>query len=141
MPKGFHRTLILGNVGRDPDVRATQAGLKVATFSMAVSEKVKVKGEWTDQTTWYRCVAFGGTADVVGRYVSKGKSLFIEGRMKFGSYDKKDGSGKAYTADLIVDRLLLLGGGQPTESGSLSEGSERFESESDPIPADEDLPF
>lgn len=132
-----NKVILLGNVGRDPEVRAMPSGENVATFSLATSRKWKGQdGNRQEETTWHNVTAFGKMADVVGQYVTKGKQLYIEGRIKVSDWEK-DGQ-KHYKTEIIVDQLTLLG------SKGDSAGAPRQERSEDPAPQhieDDDIPF
>jgi single-strand DNA-binding protein len=117
----YQTLIVLGNVGKS-EIRTTTNGTKVASFSVAVSEKRK--GE--DNTTWFNCIAFDKTAEVVERYVQKGSKVLVQGRIATRSYEK-DGETK-YVWEVVADRLSLE---SPKESGGnhaprddLDDGSE-----------------
>ena len=109
MARGVNKVILIGNLGKDPELTYTPSGLAVARFTLATTEKRKnSEGEYVDQTEWHRIVFFGKTAEVVGQYLAKGKSVYIEGRLKYGSYEK-DGVTR-YTTDIIGFNMQMLGG-------------------------------
>ena len=112
MGKSINRVTLLGNVGRDVEFKSTQGGLVVANASLATSYRVKEGGEWKDATEWHYLVFFDKLAEIVRQYVSKGSKIHVEGKLRTRSWDAKDGSGKRYRTEIIVDDLVLLGGGQ-----------------------------
>lgn len=95
----------IGNLAADPEMRKTNNGVGIANFSIGVSEKRKD----SEHTEWVRCVAFDKTADIAGRYLTKGKQVHITGRMQTRKWQDKDGNDK-YSTEIIVDRLTMLGG-------------------------------
>jgi single-strand DNA-binding protein len=99
----------IGNVGKDPDVRSTQNGKAVASFSLACSEKWKDKnsGEMKEATEWVNCSAFSPLAEIIQKYVTKGKQIYVEGRLRTDKYEK-DGQTK-YSTKVMVDKMVLLG--------------------------------
>ena len=104
-----NKVMLLGNVGKDPEVRYLASGMAVANLSLATSSKRKDKntGETIEETQWHRIVFYDRLAEIVGEYVIKGSSIFVEGRLKYGSYEK-DGV-KQYTTDIVGEQLQMLG--------------------------------
>ncbi len=128
MAKGVNKVILLGNVGKDPEIRATGGGTTVATFTLATAERTKdQQGNWTDKTEWHNLVAYGRTAEIVRDYVKKGKELFIEGRLQTRSWDDKESGQKKYRTEIIVNEMTLLGGGANRGEGAGSASSERTE--------------
>ena len=106
----YHKTVILGNLGRDPEMRYLQNGDAVANFSVAVTEKLKGKdGEAKESTTWYRINAFGKLAEICGQYLKKGASVLIDGRMQMRKYQDKDGIERE-SWELKADSMQMLSG-------------------------------
>lgn len=113
MAKGTNKALLLGNVGKDPEIRSTNSGTIVATFSLATADRQKdSSGNWTENTEWHNLVAFNRTAEVIRDYVKKGTQLFIEGKIQTRSWDDKATGEKKYRTEILVDQLTLLGGSQ-----------------------------
>ncbi len=108
----LNKVMLIGNVGRDPEVRyldGNSGNAKVATFTLATTERYRDRnGETRENTEWHNIVAWRGNADVVERFVKKGTQLFIEGRLRTRSWDDQTGN-KRYTTEIIVDNLQLLG--------------------------------
>ena len=104
--------MLIGNVGRDPEVRyldGNSGNAKVATFTLATTERYRDRnGETRENTEWHNIVAWRGNADVVERFVKKGTQVYIEGRLRTRSWDDQTGN-KRYTTEIIVDNLQLLG--------------------------------
>ena len=123
MAKGVNKVILLGNVGKDPEIRATGGGTTVASFTLATAERTKdQQGNWTDKTEWHNLVAYGRTAEIVRDYVKKGKELFIEGRLQTRSWDDKESGQKKYRTEIIVNEMTLLGGGAGRGEGASSGG-------------------
>lgn len=118
MPKGVNKVTLLGHVGKDPEVRATQGRTTAANFSLATPERRKEGDEWVDHTEWHNLVAFQRTAEVVRDYVRKGSHILIEGRLQTQSWDDKESGQKRYKTVILVSDLVLLGGGQEREKGN-----------------------
>jgi len=111
MARGVNKVILLGNVGKDPEIRTTQGGMTVASFSLATAERAKDQtGNWTDKTEWHNLVAFQRTAEIVRDYVKKGTQLYIEGKIQTRSWDDKESGQKKYRTEILVNDLQLLGG-------------------------------
>lgn len=121
--KGVNKVILLGNVGKDPEIRSTADGTCIANLSVATSESWKDKqtGERKEQTEWHRISAFGKLAEIIRDYVVKGSKVYIEGKLKTRSYDK-DGV-KMYTTEIVASELQMLDGkgdkpqAQPFDNG------------------------
>ncbi len=112
MAKGVNKVMLLGNVGKDPEMKATQGGMVIAQFPLATAERAKDQtGNWVDKTEWHNLVCFGKTAEIVRDYVKKGKQLFVEGSLRTSSWEDKQSGQKKYRTEIIVNDLSLLGGG------------------------------
>ena len=117
--KGLNKVQLIGNLGKDPEIRFTPEGKQVATFSMAVNRTFKNKeGESIDDTQWFNIEAWTGLAKVVGDHLKKGDRIYIEGRLKTESYEK-DGETKYFTKVVVKDMIMLgsfrNGGADPDE--------------------------
>jgi single-strand DNA-binding protein len=127
MAKSVNKVILLGNVGKDPEMRSTPGGTLVATFSLATSDRQKdAQGNWQDRTEWHNIVAFNRTAEIIRDYVKKGSKLFVEGRLQTSSWEDKDTKAKRYKTEIIVNDLSLLSGreeGSGSGAGGYSRGS------------------
>ena len=122
MAKGVNKVFLLGNVGKDPEIRTTAGGMTVATFSLATADRAKdAQGNWADKTEWHNLVAFQRTAEIIRDYVKKGSQIFIEGKIQTRSWDDKETNVKKYRTEILVNELSLLGG-RGGEGGSSSSG-------------------
>ena len=120
MAKSVNKVILLGNVGKDPEIRATPGGVTVANFTLATSDRQKdAQGNWQDRTEWHNLKAFNRTAEIVRDYVKKGSKLYIEGKITTNSWDDKDSGQKRYRTEIIVFDLSLLSG-REEGSGSYS---------------------
>lgn len=110
MAKSVNKVILLGNVGKDPEIRSTPVGTVVATFTMATSSNQKdPQGNWQERTDWHNIVAFGRTAEIIRDYVKKGSKLYVEGRMQTRNWDDKEHAGvKHYRTEIIISDLSLL---------------------------------
>ena len=124
MAKGVNKVFLLGNVGKDPEIRTTAGGTNVASFSLATAERTKgADGQWTDKTEWHNIVCFQRTAEIVRDYVKKGSQILVEGRIASRSWDDKTSGEKKYRTEILVSELTLLGGkGGGNEGGSSYSG-------------------
>ena len=119
MAKGINKVCLLGHVGKDPEIRATQGGMTIASFSLATADRQKdASGNYVDRTEWHNIVTFQKTAEVVRDYVKKGTQLHIEGKIQTRSWDDKDSGQKKYKTEILVNDLTLLGGGSGKENGN-----------------------
>ncbi len=118
MAKSVNKVILIGNLGKDPEVKYTQTGMAVARFSLATADRVKDKeGNWQERTEWHNLVAFQRTAEIAGEYLKKGSKVYIEGRLHSDSWDDKETGQKKYKTEIIINDLVLLGGGGPREGG------------------------
>jgi single-strand DNA-binding protein len=109
MAKSVNKVFLLGNIGKDPEIRATANGTMVASFGLATSERQKdAAGNWSDRTEWHNAIAYGKLAEIVRDYVKKGSKLFIEGRLNTRNWEDKDTKKKVYRTEIIVSDLSLL---------------------------------
>ena len=124
MAKGVNKVFLLGNVGKDPEIRTTAGGMTVASFSLATAERAKdAQGNWADKTEWHNLVAFQRTAEIVRDYCKKGSQVFVEGKIQTRSWDDKESGQKKYRTEILVNELSLLdskGGGSEGSSYSKS---------------------
>ena len=118
MAKGVNKVMLLGNVGKDPEMRATQGGMVIAQFTLATADRQKDQtGNWTDKTEWHNLVCFGRTAEIVRDYVKKGSQIFVEGKIQTRSWDDKESGQKRFKTEILVNDLSLLGGRGNSEGG------------------------
>jgi len=135
VPGGLNKVMIIGNVGRDPEMRYTPAGAPVTSFSVAVSRRwTTPENEVRDETEWFSVVAWNKLAETCNQLITKGRKVYIEGRMQTRSWEGQDGQ-KRYRSELIAATMLLLdnrpqGGGAPRDDA----GFPTDEMEPDDIP-------
>jgi len=137
MAKSVNKVILVGNVGKDPEIKVASTGNAIATFSLATTDRTKDQtGNWTDRTEWHNLVAFARTAEIVRDYVKRGSKLYIEGRIQTRSWDDKDGQ-KKYRTEIIVNDLVLLSGRSEGESsGNYSRSSSSYD-QRQPAPGDD----
>jgi single-strand DNA-binding protein len=120
MAKSVNKVILLGHVGKDPEVGSTTGGTTAANFSLATSERYKDRsGEWQDRTEWHNLVAYARGAEIVRDYVKKGAKLYVEGRITTHSWDDKDSGKKMYRTEIVVGDITLL---TPSENGNAHSG-------------------
>lgn len=106
---GVNKVILVGNLGKDPEVRHLEGGASVANFPLATSESYKDRnGNRVDQTEWHNVVVWRGLADVAEKYLKKGNQVYIEGKIRTRSWDDKDGV-KRYTTEIVADQMTMLG--------------------------------
>ncbi len=120
----INKVILVGNVGRDPEVRSTSSGTRVANFSLATNERRKdSNGEWNDHTEWHNVVVWAGMVNVVEQYVQKGRQLYIEGALRTREWQTKEGQ-KRMTTEIHARELKLLGGRQSSGGGGGAGGGD-----------------
>lgn len=126
MAKSVNKVILLGNVGKDPEIKVLPSGQPVANFSVATSERFKdQQGNFQDRTEWHNVVAYGKLADIVRDYVKKGNKLYVEGRLTTRSWDDKDSGKKVYRTEIVIADLSLLSGRGEEGSGGGSASGQR----------------
>jgi single-strand DNA-binding protein len=144
-----NKVILVGKLGADPEVRYTSGGSAVATFSIATNERWNDKntGERQERTEWHRIVAWGRLGEICGEYLSKGKQVYIEGRLQTRSWDDRDGN-KKYMTEVVAANMVMLG--SPSGAGrameDFSEGDASHGKKGPPSgpktpPDDDDIPF
>jgi single-strand DNA-binding protein len=146
MPKSVNKVILVGNVGKDPEVKYTPSGTPVAKFSLATNEKYKDRSdEWQERTEWHNIVAWQRLAEIVGEYVKKGAKLYIEGKLQTSSWDDRESGTKKYRTEIVARDLVLLGSHE--NGGDSEHRSNRNDDQRQPAYAgsaaitDEDIPF
>ena len=130
MAKSVNKVILIGNLGKDPEVKYTPGGMAVAKFSLATSYRSKDKaGEWQDHTDWHNIVVWDKLAGVAGEYLKKGGKVYIEGRLKTDSWEDPTTKQKKYMTNVVATDLVLLGGREGGSGGgdSASRGGSRPE--------------
>ena len=161
MAKSLNKVMLIGHLGKDPEVKFIPSGQAVAKFSLATNERFKDKsGEWQDRTEWHNIVAWQRLAEIVGEYVKKGHRIYVEGRLQTSSWEDKQTSEKRYRTEIIASDIVMLSGrsegngngdfeGRSSRSSSSSSSSSSFDKSSGTQEdmargttiTDEDIPF
>jgi single-strand DNA-binding protein len=140
---GINKVILVGRVGKDPEVRYLDNNVAVAKFSLATSESYKKDGQKVETTEWHNVVLWRGLAEVAEKYVRKGSLLYIEGKIKTKNWEDKDGK-KNYMTEIVGDQMTMLGSKGDNSSGNMSSGPAARVEET-PLPAaseqTDDLPF
>src|ERR1700739_4689315 len=156
--KSLNRVQLIGNLGKDPEIKYTPQGTPVAKLTIATNERFKDKaGEWQDRTEWHNVVLWQRLAEIAGEYLKKGGKVYIVGRLQTRSWDDKTSGQKKYMTEVVASDLILLGGrgeggagvfAESSRASSASGGGNNFAQRTpDPDPAatgpitDDDIPF
>jgi single-strand DNA-binding protein len=132
-----NKVILLGNLGRDPELKYTPSGAAVANFTIATNETWKDKdGQKQEHTEWHRVVVWGKLAEICGEYLHKGRQVYIEGSIRSRTYKDREGVEKSVT-EIKADNMVMIGKG---ESGP-AKGGDRGAAEREPEYSDEDIPF
>ena len=138
---GINKVILIGNVGKDPEVRHLDSGVAVASFSLATSETYRNKdNQKVTNTEWHNIVVWRGLAEVAEKYVKKGNPLYIEGKIRTRSWDDKDGN-KRYTTEIIADTMQMLGAKQSNEESASAPENVSVENIENVSTEEDDLPF
>lgn len=150
--KSVNKVILIGNLGKDPEVKYTPSGTPVAKLTLATNYRYKDKNEqWQDQTEWHNVVLWQRLAEIAGEYLKKGSKVYIEGRLQTRSWDDKNTNQKRYMTEVVGNDLVLLGGrGEAGDDGGRARGTsgnqfdqrapEPEHAAAGPI-TDEDIPF
>ena len=140
---GINKAILIGRLGSDPEIRYTPSGVAVANFSIATSEEWKDKdtGDKQERTEWHRIVVWRRLAEICGEYLSKGRQVYVEGRIQTRSWEDRDGN-KRYTTEIIANDVQFLGTRDMSEGGRPQGGmGGGFQGPPGPGPEDDDIPF
>lgn len=151
-----NKVILVGNLGKDPELRYTPSGAAVVNFTVATSERFKDRnGEQQERTEWHNIVAWRNLAEICGKYLHKGKQVYIEGKIQTRSYDDRDGN-RRYITEIVADQMQMLGragddagyqrGGdfnqsRPAQQSSQTGGQQAESYEEPPFNPDDDIPF
>ena len=137
-----NKAILIGNLGKDPEVRFTANGKAVARFSIATSEVWNdAEGNRQERTEWHNIIVWGKQGESCGQYLAKGRQVYIEGSIRNRSYDDKSGN-KRYITEIVAQRVRFLGGGGGTRVAQETEPEPAAETPAgQPPPLDDDIPF
>ncbi len=142
MAKSLNKVMLIGNLGKDPELRYTTSGVAVATFSLATNESWKDQdGNQQERTEWHNIVAWRKLAEICGEWLKKGKKVYIEGRIQTRSYDDKNTGTKKYITEIVADNMIMLDGGQGRQDSAGSSVPAPEEQSGTGAAKGEDLPF
>ena len=140
-----NKVILVGNLGRDPELRYTQSGQAVVNFTLATNENyTKKSGEREERTEWHRIIAWARTAELCAEYLAKGRTVYVEGRLQTREWEDKEGQ-KRRTTEIVAQTVQFLGGRGGSSGGSGSgsgpSGGQTTAGSSAPPPPDDDIPF
>jgi single-strand DNA-binding protein len=120
-----NKVILVGNLGRDPEVRYSPDGVAICNVSIATSSqwKDKASGEKREETEWHRVVMYNRLAEIAGEYLKKGRSVYIEGRLKTRKWQDKETGADRYSTEIIADQMQMLGGREGGGEGGFDDGS------------------
>src|ERR1700753_3747010 len=137
---GINKVILVGHLGKNPDIRHLEGGVAVASFPLATSETFNKDGRKVEQTEWHNIVMWRGLADVAAKYLQKGKLVYIEGKIRTRSFGGKEGI-KKYATEIVAENFTMLG-----RKSDFEEGTQRLGTRTENVPtdfgavADDDLP-
>jgi single-strand DNA-binding protein len=131
---GVNKVILVGNLGKDPEVKYLDNGVAVANFSLATTEKYKNKeGEKVSQTEWHNIVLWRGLAEVAEKYLKKGASVYVEGKIKTRKWEDKDGNTR-YNTEILADNMTMLGGKKDSQENTINSPQETASDKADDLP-------
>ncbi|HEX9078181.1 MAG TPA: single-stranded DNA-binding protein [Desulfuromonadaceae bacterium] len=138
----LNKVMLIGNLGKDPEVRYTPSGQAVASFNLATSEKFKNKnGEWEERTEWHRVTLWSRLAEIAGEYLSKGKTVYIEGRLQTRKWQDNSGN-ERYTTEIVGEKMQMLSPkGEGRRGGDVTSEPVAGGGYEEPPFQDDDIPF
>jgi single-strand DNA-binding protein len=143
---GINKVILVGHLGKDPEVRHLEGGVSVASFPLATSETYNKDGRKIEQTEWHNIVMWRGLADVASKYLQKNKLVYIEGKLRTRSFEDKEGN-KKYTTEVVAENFTMLGRKSDFENGTVANNNTTPKAEEQPMsydrpnPETDDLPF
>ena len=141
---GLNKAILIGNLGKDPEIRYAPSGMAVANFSLATTENWTKDGQRESRTEWHRIVAFGRLAEICGEYLSKGKQIYVEGKIQTREWEDKDGN-KRYTTEIVANQMQMLGTrsemADTPKSSATPPGKSDIPEPPYPDTQDDDIPF
>jgi len=139
MSRGLNKVMVIGHLGRDPEMRYTPSGRPVTTFTVAVSRSWNTAdGERRTETEWFNIVAWGNLAEICKQYLHKGQQVYIEGRLQTRRWEDKEGQ-KHTSVEVVANEMMMLG--DRRDSNNHSQESEQDDESSEPITDEDEFPF
>ncbi len=133
----INKVILIGNLGKDPELRYTSSGVAVASFTLATNESWKdPEGNVQERTQWHNIVAWRKLAEICGEYLKKGSKIYLEGKLQYRTYDDKSGV-KRYVTEIVIDEMLML----DNKGGTQASGEGVSQREEAPPEPGNDLPF
>jgi single-strand DNA-binding protein len=145
MARGVNKVILIGNLGKDPEMRYTQSGTAVANFTLATTDSWTKDGETNERTEWHNIVAWARLAEICGQYLTKGRQVYIEGRIQTRKWEDRDGNTR-YTTEVVAQNMQMLGSRGEGGDGDFGGGGGGAPGPSGPGPGgpdvtDDDIPF
>jgi len=146
LSRGVNKVILIGNVGKDPEVKRLDNGMVITKFTLATSETYRKDNEKVTNTEWHNIVLFKGQAEVAEKYVKKGDALYIEGKIQTRSWDDQDGN-KKYMTEIVGNNMQMLGGGSGRKNDEHAQGAAQESTQaqaqqpSESLGEEDDLPF
>ena len=139
MSRGLNKVMVIGHLGRDPEMRYTPSGRPVTTFTVAVSRSWNTAdGERRSETEWFNIVAWGNLAEICKQYLHKGQQVYIEGRLQTRQWEDKEGQ-KHKNVEVVANEMMMLG--ERRDNSKQSEESNQEEDQSEPVADEDEFPF
>ena len=136
---GINKVILVGHLGKDPEVRHLDGGVTVASFPLATSETYNKDGKRIEQTEWHNIVLWRGLAEVASKYLTKGKLVYIEGKLRTRSFEDKEGH-KKYTTEIVAESFTMLGRKSDFENDSNNTNQQSNKHDEQPMTYDQDSP-
>ena len=139
----MNKVILVGHLGQDPELKSTSTNIHVVNISVATNESFKKKDEteYTDRTEWHRCVAFGKTADYIANYITKGRLVYVDGRLQTRKWTDKDNNTR-YSTEVMIETIMMLGKGDGSQQNVSNQSTSNQNTGLDNGQAeDDDLPF
>ncbi len=137
-----NKAILIGNLGRDPEIRSTPSGQSVASFSLATNRRWRDRdGNRQEHTEWHNIVCWGRLAEIAGQFLTKGKQIYVEGRIQTRSWDDKQSGEKKYRTEIVADNFQMLGARSGLEPGSGGGEAPAYSGGSGGAADDDDIPF
>jgi single-strand DNA-binding protein len=137
---GINKVILIGHLGKDPEVRYLEGGVSVASFPLATTETFNKDGRKVEQTEWHNIVLWRSLADVAAKFLTKGKLVYIEGKLRTRSFEDKEGI-KKYTTEIVAENFTMLGRKTDFESDGTAKQAQKTNDEIDVNAANDDIPF